>query len=45
MHIRTRKQAQRVLDRYILPDAQKDEAETIEHSLNVLFGPESEGET
>ncbi len=43
-HIRTRKQAQRVLDRYILPDAQKDEAETIEYSLNVLFGSESKGE-
>ncbi len=43
-HISTRKQAQRVLDRYILPDAQKDEAETIEYSLNVLFGSKSEGE-
>ncbi len=43
-HIRTRRQAQKVLDRYILPDAQKDEAETIEYSLNVLFGAESEGE-
>ncbi len=43
-HIRTRKQAQRVLDRYILPDAQQEEAETIEYSLNVLFGSESEGE-
>lgn len=43
-HIRTRRQAQRVLDRYILPDAQKDEAETIEHSLKVLFESESEGE-
>ncbi len=44
-HIRTRRQAQRVLDRYILPDAQKDEAETIEHSLKVLFESESEGES
>jgi len=44
-HIRTRKQAQKVLDRYILPDAQQDEAETIEYSLNVLFGSESEGES
>ena len=43
-NIRTRRQAQRVLDRYILPDAQKDEAETIEHSLKVLFESESEGE-
>ena len=42
--IRTRKQAQKMLDRYILPDAQKDEAETIEYSLNVLFGPERERE-
>ena len=42
-HIRTRRQAQRVLDRYILPDAQQDEAETIEYSLNVLFGSESQG--
>jgi hypothetical protein len=37
-HIRTRKQAQRVLDRHILPDAQQDEAETIASSRNVLFG-------
>ncbi len=44
-HIRTRRQAQKVLDRYVLPDAQKDEAETIEYSLNVLFGSESEGES
>jgi len=43
-HIRTRRQAQRVLGRYILPDAQKDEAETIEHSLKVLFESESERE-
>jgi hypothetical protein len=43
-HIRTRKQAQRVLDRYLLPDAQQDEAETIKYALNVLFGSESEGE-
>jgi hypothetical protein len=42
-HIRTRRQAQRVLDRCILPDAQQDEAETIEYSLNVLFGSESQG--
>lgn len=43
-HIRTRKQAQMVVDCYILPEAQKDEAETIEYSLNVLFGTESETE-
>jgi hypothetical protein len=43
-HIRTRRQAQRVLDRYVLPDAQRDEAETIEHSLNVLFESERERE-
>jgi hypothetical protein len=42
--IRTRKQAQRVLDRYLLPEAQQDEAETIASSLNVLFGSESAGE-
>jgi hypothetical protein len=41
-NIRTRQQAQKVLDRYVLLDAQKDEAETIEYSLRVLFGRESE---
>src|SRR6059058_871516 len=41
---RTRRQAQRVLDRYILPEAQQEEAETISSSLNVLFGSESAGE-
>jgi len=40
--IRIRKQAQKVLDRYVLPDAQQDEAETIEYSLEVLFGSQSE---
>ncbi len=40
--IRTRQQVQRVLDRYILPEAQQDEAETIASSLDVLFGLESE---
>jgi hypothetical protein len=39
---RTRRQAQRVLDRSILPEAQQDEAETIASSLNVLFGSERE---
>jgi len=43
-NIRTRQQAQKVLDRYVLPDGQKDEAETIKYSLKVLFGPESENE-
>jgi hypothetical protein len=42
--IRTRKQAQRVLDRYLLPEAQQDEAATIASSLDVLFGSESAGE-
>jgi hypothetical protein len=41
--IRTRQQAQRVLNRYILPEAQQDEAETIASSLDVLFGSESAG--
>lgn len=40
--IRTRQQAQKVLNRYILPDGQKDEAENIEYSLSVLFGSEGE---
>src|SRR5438270_10480077 len=43
-HIRTHQQAQRVLDRYILPEAQQDEAETITSSLDVLFGAERERE-
>ena len=43
-HIRTRRQAQRVLDRYLLPEAQQDEAETIASSLDVLFGSERERE-
>ena len=43
-HIRTRKQAQRVLDRYLLPDAQQDEASTIQYALDVLFGSESQRE-
>jgi hypothetical protein len=42
--IRTRQQAQRVLDRYILPEAQQEEAETIASSLDVLFGSERERE-
>jgi len=41
-HIRTRHQAQLVLDRYILPEAQHDEAETIGSSLDALFGTERE---
>ena len=43
-HVRTRRQVQRMLNRYILPDAQKDEAETIQYSLDVLFGSEEERE-
>ena len=43
-HIRTRKQAQRVLDRYLLPEAQQEEAETIQYALDVLFRTESERE-
>ena len=42
--IRTRQQAQRVLDRYILPVAQLEEAENIASSLDVLFGSESAGQ-
>jgi len=42
--IRTRKQAQRALDRYLLPNAQPDEAATIQNALIVLFGSESERE-
>jgi Nucleotidyltransferase of unknown function (DUF6036) len=41
-NIRTRQQAQKLLDRYLLPDGQQDEAETIEYSLRLLFGAESE---
>ena len=41
-NITTRQQAQKVLNRYILPDGQKDEAETINYSLHVLFGSEIE---
>ncbi len=44
INVRTRQQAQKVLNHYILLDAQKDEAETIEYSLHVLFGSENEGE-
>jgi hypothetical protein len=43
-NIGTRQQAQRVLDRFLLPEAQQDEAETIASSLNVLFGSERERE-
>ena len=42
--IRTRRQAQRMLDRYLLPEAQQDEAKTIASSLDVLFGSEKERE-
>ncbi len=33
-----------MLNRYILPEAQQDEAETIASSLDVLFGSERERE-
>ena len=42
--IHTRKQAQRALDRYLLPETQQEEAETIQHALDVLFRSESERE-
>jgi hypothetical protein len=45
IRIRTRQQAQRVLDRYLLPEAQQEEAETIASSLDVLFGSERERES
>ena len=37
-NIRTRQQAQQVLDRYILPSGQQKNAESIENALNQLFG-------
>lgn len=36
--IKTRQQAQTLLDRYILPDAQQNNTETIAKSLDLLFG-------
>ncbi len=36
--IRTRQQAQQLLDRYILPSGQQNNAESIENALNQLFG-------
>jgi hypothetical protein len=39
--IRTRQQAQQLLDRYILPSGQQKNAESIENALNQLFGRES----
>jgi len=38
--IRTRQQAQQLLDRYILPGGQQKNAESIENALNRLFGRE-----
>jgi hypothetical protein len=35
--IKTRQQAQQLLDRYILPKAQEDNAEQIERSFNKFF--------
>lgn len=43
--IKTRQQAKQLLDRYVLPSGQQDEAENIEYSLNVLFGSGSEKES
>ena len=42
--IRTRQQAQQVLDRYILPGGQQKYAESIENALNRLFGREGDHE-
>jgi len=39
--IRTRKQTQQLLDRYILPSGQQQNAERIENALNQLFGREA----
>jgi hypothetical protein len=39
--IRTRKQAQQLLDRYILPGGQQRNAESIENALSQLFGREA----
>jgi hypothetical protein len=39
--IRTREQAQQLLDRYILPGGQQRNAERIENALNRLFGREA----
>jgi hypothetical protein len=36
-NIRTREQVQRLLDRYILPNGQQKNAESIENALNTLF--------
>lgn len=36
--IRTREQAQQVLDRYILPEGRLKNAESIENALSQLFG-------
>ena len=38
--IRTRQQAQQLLNRYILPGGQQQNAESIENALNRLFGRE-----
>lgn len=39
--IRTRQQALKLLDRYILPDGQQRNAERIENALDLLFGREA----
>ena len=40
--VKTRQQAQQLIDRYILPEAQQKHAEQIEDSLNTLFPNETE---
>lgn len=40
--VKTRQQAQQLIDRYILPEAQQKHAEQIEESLNTLFPNETE---
>ena len=40
--IETRQEAQMLLDRYILPDAQQSNAETIGRSLDLLFGKQQQ---
>jgi hypothetical protein len=43
--ITTRQQAQMALDQFILPDAQQNNIETIERSLNTLFGNQRQQRT
>lgn len=41
VEISSRKQAQALLDRYILPDARKNNTETVKRSLDILFGKQT----